>query len=127
MINAKKTRFYTFVINSGNDNPATLPKPLPIGEGKCVAVRLHLNLYKLYSIEEQNGGDPFRVYYGDANEQIVELFPLLDWGGRTSINNRSSELILCENLNEVWVKAWTNNGGTYIAIQVMVYYDPDDN
>lgn len=101
---ALKTIFKTIVI------PTTaLNQGIPIGQGKCKAVLLRLNntilnnsAGTLIPVAERN------VYYGDANGQFFEL-----------TNGQTSELILCEDLSEVYIRG----NGTLNRIQAMIYVD----
>ena len=103
----KKTRFITVPITE------TLQGGIPIGQGKCGAVRLRLNTY-LRNQPTPTWGDalerPFFVYYGDAQSQENELFAfsgLVDANTSfpvMSFNGNWTPKIYCENLEEVFIR-----------------------
>jgi hypothetical protein len=110
-----KTRFATITVPV-ND------KGIPLGQGKCKAVVLHLNYYVL------NNSDVFQntdfngsgIYYGDSNQQTCELLFNTTSQNAGGINTRSSNIIFCNDLSEVWVRGKISDGGEPAGYQLEV-------
>lgn len=130
-----RTQFESVVVPSDNT------RGIQIGEGKCIAVILHLNRYiynypAVTEIANTDGvytdlvlgqsGETGRngvlyVYYGDRNKQQRELA-----AGETS------PILFCEDLSEIYVKAPTFvNGDAALSyeyeIQLEIYHGKDDD
>jgi len=87
-------------------------KGFPIGQGRCKAVILRLNNY-LYNTTT-NALTPTNqglLYYGDSSQQRFELI-------RSASSDINSELIICSDLNQVWIKGIPNVAN---EIQVIIY------
>lgn len=112
-----KTRFATITVPV-ND------KGTPLGQGKCKAVVLHLNFYVLNGSDTQQSGgagdEAGGIYYGDSNQQTCELLLSSTAQATTNINTRSSNIIFCNDLSEVWVRAKQTKAGTAVSFQLEV-------
>ena len=85
---------------------------MPIGIGACKAVQLYINLYELNTDKLEEVDDNLQIlYYGSANGQFREL-----------IAGRISDLIFCEDLQDVYVRG---NGIADNNIQVTIYLSAD--
>jgi len=112
-----KTRFATITVPV-ND------KGIPLGQGKCKAVVLHLNYYLLNGNQNtQSMSYAGGIYYGDSNQQTCELLFNTINAASNSINTRSSNIIFCNDLSEVWVrgKADRDSGQTEYQLEVIIY------
>lgn len=112
-----KTRFATITVPVNN-------KGIAIGQGKCKAVILHLNFFVLDTSDtlqgtERAGG----IYYGDQNQQTCELLQNSTNADARGINNRSSNIIFCNDLSEVWVrgKPKFNDVVTPYQLELIIY------
>jgi len=86
--------------------PATaLLQGVPLGQGKCVGVRLYLNSL-VYNTQTNTAiaNNLKQIYFGDNNEQRHEL-----------LAGNYSHIIYCEDLQDVFVR------GNGIANQVQVW------
>jgi len=98
-----RTRFTTVIV------PATaVDKGFALGEGKCKAVVLQINalVYNsatLTSIPNSQKG----LYYGDSNQQRLELFAFLT----------TSEVFICKDLSDIYIKG----RGITTEVQVLIY------
>ncbi len=106
-----KTEFKTVVIAN------TPTSGIPIGLGKCKAVRLKLNGFT------RNGGGayintPLFIYYGDAQSQEVELC-IVDKANM--VDQGYTPLIYCRDLSEVFIRFDVNGGPSSAIVQVIVY------
>lgn len=112
-----KTRFATITVPV-ND------KGIPLGQGKCKAVVLHLNYFLLNDNEftQNDGGTAGGIYYGDSNQQTCELLFNTTPATTLGINTRSSNIIFCNDLSEVWVRGKTTDAGTTpFQLEVIIY------
>lgn len=114
-----KTRFATITVPVNN-------KGIQLGQGKCKAVVLHLNYCVLnQATEYQNGGERGGgIYYGDQNQQTCELLFNTTSADASGINTRSSEIIFCNDLSEVWVRGKLQRGagdGVEFSLEVIIY------
>ena len=102
--NATRTDFYTLPV------PTTRGSGIPIGQGACKGVVLSLNYWE----DGEANANNF-IYIGDSNGQGWQL-TVVDVNDNQG--NNVSPLILCTNLNEVYVK--NTKVGT-AQLQVLVY------
>ena len=113
-----KTRFATITVPVNN-------KGIQLGQGKCKAVVLHLNYYLANSINPQTVREAGGIYYGDSNQQTVELLLKTSTanGNPPNINTRSSNIIFCNDLSEIWVRGKQNSSGgqTEWQLEVIIY------
>lgn len=100
ILGAVKTEFKTVAVTETTDIG------VPIGIGGCRAVRLYLNQYVRNSINATLAAQT-QLYYGDSDSQEMEL-----------LRGQWSKLILCTNLNQVFIR---NPFSTTGNVQVMVY------
>lgn len=85
---------------------------IPLGQGKCKAVKLLLNNYVLNTETATAVADAQRVaYYGDRTRQNAEL--------PRNVNGLWSPVIFCEDLSDVYVRS----NGVETHVQVMIYMD----
>lgn len=91
-----------------------------IGEGKCIAVILHLNAFHFNDAELGDAGG-FCIYYGDRNKQQRELQ-----------SGNSSPILFVNDLSEIYVRAATAWSGetdddTNFEVQLEIYHGKDDD
>lgn len=115
-----KTRFITVPVKLTPDYG------IPIGQGKCSAVRLRINAFQRNStgLAQFGANAAGLVYYGDAQSQENELTAIADvTAGRIQfqINNWSPK-IYCEHLEEVLVRTPYD----LIQLQVMILLSDED-
>lgn len=94
-----------------------------IGEGKCVAVILHLNQFHYNTTVSVLDANPLGIciYYGDKTKQQRELF-----------NGQTSPILFCSDLSEIYVRAAVNWSGatdtnTFFEVQLEIYHGKDDD
>ncbi len=78
---------------------------VPIGEGACRAVRLHLNVFSRNDVTLI--GDTYYCYYGDSQRQECQLVATGATGGLPSVPSiidHWSPLIYCTNLSQVFYR-----------------------
>lgn len=103
-----KTQFATVRI------PATALKTgIPLGQGKCRGVVLHLNSLVLNTTTKVATADNLnQIYYGDERSQFREL-----------IAGNSSDVIFCTDLQDVFVRG----NGVENFVQVLIYLGAEDD
>lgn len=84
---------------------ANLRTPKRLGQGKCKAVRLLLPRYLADLATDQ---PVLVVRYGDNLQQVRELM--------RNVNNNPSDLIICNDLSDVYILA-----ATEVDISVIIY------
>lgn len=111
-----KTRFKTFPLNSLSASPSGAG--IPIGQGKCSAVRLRINALVNGLPQPHNNLLSF-IYYGDSQSQENELVSVLNITGGKVICYQSdwTPIIYCENLEEVFIK---KPAGDDMYVQIMI-------
>ena len=111
----KKTRFTTVTVKHNTQG-------ISLGQGACKAVKLHWNRHDINSVGSVNYSAPTdTIYYGDSQQQTVELSPILDEANGEITNPYGSHLSFCEDLSEVFVRGWFDDS-TYIAeLEVIIY------
>jgi hypothetical protein len=91
---------------------------VPLGLGKCKAVRLKLNAFPL-----DDGSNyvalPNYIYYGDAQSQQIEL--MATDLANTSAQDGYSPLIYCRDLSEVFIRYNTGQNPVTVYLNVLVY------
>lgn len=108
-----KTTFKTKPIAASTGSTAT---GVPIGQGKCKAVRLRINALIRDSL---NPTSIYNVgYYGDSQAQENELFAGVDTTGGNLIAYQSdwTPKIYCQNLEEIFVRGT----GNPFQLQIMI-------
>ena len=110
-----KTRFASLNLT------AAMVAGIPLGQGKCKAVLLRANHYQTYTASTvQGAASGLKFYYGDKNQQTIEylLNPNTTAG---DTNQRDSQLIFCEDLQDVYVR-FTDNAPDTLEIQITIYH-----
>lgn len=99
---------------------AAMLSGVPLGQGKCKAVLLRANHYQTYTASTvQGAATGLKFYYGDKNQQTVEyLLNPNTTAGNT--NQRDSQLIFCEDLQDVWVR-FVDAAPETLEIQITIY------
>lgn len=92
-----RTKFLTV---SANKPGANFNLGQAIGQGLCKAVKLHVNAYTR-NANTLLVATNFYIYYGDPLAQEHELTVVNNSG---NVNTRDSELIICSDLNQVWIR-----------------------
>jgi|CXWL01.1.fsa_nt_gi hypothetical protein len=108
-----KTRFAQIEINE-NDKIGT-----PIGQGACRAVALKANHFKQALTTNQITDVQGYFYYGDSKQQTMEY--LINVGAAANPNVRTSEIIICQNLQDVWVRFPTCFTESVITIDLIIW------
>lgn len=96
---------------------------IPIGEGRCSAVRLKINAFERNNLNTPIGVPAILGYYGDSQAQECELLAgaEITAGEFQYIISNWTPKIYCKNLEEVFVRS--PNG---ITLQVMIYLSDED-
>lgn len=84
---------------------ANLRTPKRLGQGQCKAVRLLLPRYLADLVTDQ---PVLVVRYGDNLQQVRELM--------RNVNNNPSDLIICNDLSDIYILA-----ATEVDISVIIY------
>lgn len=99
---------------------AAMVAGVPLGQGKCKAVLLRANHYQTYTSTVQGAATGLKFYYGDKNQQTIEyLLNPNTTAGNT--NQRDSQLIFCEDLQDVYVR-FVDAAPATLEIQITIYY-----
>lgn len=108
-----KTEFSSVTLQA-----ATPDYGIPIGQGKCKAVILRYNQYERNS--RTTLLESTHIYYGDSNRQEFELISN-EAGNRIAPFN--SEIIFCDNLEDVFVRAASNDDFNKfpLTVQILIY------
>jgi hypothetical protein len=111
-----KTRFTSLNLNAG------MIAGVPLGQGKCKAVLLKANHYETYTQDRaaQGSAQDLKFYYGDKNQQTVEYLVNPNEAADNT-NQRDSQLIFCEDLQDVWVR-FADAEPEMLEIQITIYY-----
>lgn len=94
------------------DVPLSADAGKEIGQGRCTAVKLRLNRIR-YNLIAGTPQDCLFIYYGDRNNQRWELE-----------RGETSELIICKDLSEVYVKSpFTPSATVQSFIEIIIYHN----
>lgn len=108
-----KTRVTSIPVTSSN------VYGIPIGQGKCKAVVLKANHFIPNTTTPQISNVQGYFYYGDSQQQSYEY--IVNVGAANVPNVRSSELIICNDLQDVWVRFPDIFAEDVIWIDIIVY------
>lgn len=84
-----------------------LAKGIPLGQGKCLAVRMYLNsLVNNTQTATATAANLRQIYYGDSDNQPIEL-----------IAGTYTHLLYCQDLQDIFVRC----NGIANTVQIIIY------